>query len=358
MPTIKGTTGDESLAGSPESDRLFGLDGNDELFGGAGNDILSGGDGIDLLRGGPGNDRFVASEGTDLVDGGEGNDTLDLRATGEDGAFASLVDGIALWSGGRLAISSVESVVGGNGHDEIYGSEAANRLNGGQGDDLLVGLEDVDVLVGADGDDTLDGSEGADRVFGGNGADLMFGDLDDDRLYGGSDMDEIYGGFGNDHLRGGDGSDLLVGDEGDDRLYGGRGDDWLSTSTGRDLLVGGNGADVFIGATYFLDPGLEGQATALDFARGKDKLLLDDFLLGSGAEQFALLDSNGNGRLDRGDAHVDLEAVTFGGITKASLVLDLGTFAADVNEADGFQPGQYTLTLYGVGRIEADDFFA
>jgi Ca2+-binding RTX toxin-like protein len=76
-----------------------------------------------------------------------------------------------------------------------------------------------ETLLLGDGIDELDCGAGDDIVFGGGGGDT---------LSGGEGYDKLYGGAGN---------DVLSGDAGDDRLKGGAGDDHLKGGTGRDNFV-------------------------------------------------------------------------------------------------------------------------
>ena len=57
----------------------------------------------------------------------------------------------------------------------------------------------------------------------------------------------LNGGAGNDHLIGGRAKDLINGDAGNDLLYGNAGNDTVNGGDGRDLIVGGAGADVLNG---------------------------------------------------------------------------------------------------------------
>jgi len=77
--------------------------------------------------------------------------------------------------------------------------------------DELFGTEMADTLRGGDGDDTIHGEEGNDLLEGGSGDDRLFGNDGDDTLDGGADDDWLYGGPGADVLNGGDGDDDFVG---------------------------------------------------------------------------------------------------------------------------------------------------
>lgn len=69
------------------------------------------------------------------------------------------------------------------------------------------------------------GADENDVMLGGAGHDYMFGRRGDDVLSGGAGNDRILGGKGNDILLGGAGNDTLVGDKGNDTLTGGSGAD-------------------------------------------------------------------------------------------------------------------------------------
>ncbi|NEP87386.1 MAG: calcium-binding protein [Okeania sp. SIO2C2] len=102
---------------------------------------------------------------------------------------------------------------------EILGTPEAERLNGGNGDDTIVGLNGADTLVGGVGDDEIIGSRGSDSLYGQDGNDVLQGRQD------------------NDHLFGGDGNDVLNGGQGRDRINGGAGDDTLTGGASIDLFI-------------------------------------------------------------------------------------------------------------------------
>jgi hypothetical protein len=128
-----------------------------------------------------------------------------------------------------------ESLQGGPGNDRIVGLGGDDRLIGGAGDDCLEGGFDSDQLIGEGGDDRLTGGSGDDLLDGGPGADDLLGGEGIDSLAGGAGGDRLWGGGARDSIRGGDGADVLRGQGGNDRLYGG---------AGPDRLLGGGGADV------------------------------------------------------------------------------------------------------------------
>jgi Ca2+-binding RTX toxin-like protein len=82
--------------------------------------------------------------------------------------------------------TDVENVNGGEGDDCIVGSKYENILRGGPGNDTLKGEGGDDILEGEDGDDRLVGGRGADVFYGGHGSDLL--DARD-----GSARDLVYG---------------------------------------------------------------------------------------------------------------------------------------------------------------------
>jgi len=81
---------------------------------------------------------------------------------------------------------AVESFVdGGPGDDTILGSSRDDVLFGNAGNDIIDGGDGTDVLIGSTGNDTLFGSNGRDVLFGGSGADSLHGGADDDILIAG-----------------------------------------------------------------------------------------------------------------------------------------------------------------------------
>jgi Ca2+-binding RTX toxin-like protein len=216
--TLSGGGGDDNLTGGSGADQLFGqagndtIDargGNDQLFGGGGNDTLTGGDGSDLVFSQGGNDRMIrnAGEDTDLNEGGGGIDTVEVN--GGEGAeqFTTRANGTRVRFEGvgtaafTIDVGTSENLVlnAGGGDDSFAtsGNLAALiklTIDGGSGNDTLLGSNGIDLLLGGDGNDFLDGQQGNDVAFLGAGDDRFQWDPGD----------------GSDTLEGQDGTDTMA----------------------------------------------------------------------------------------------------------------------------------------------------
>lgn len=200
-----GTSGDDSLTGTPGIDVISGGDGDDVIVGRAGADTLNGDAGDDILRGGAGNDMLSGGDGDDQLYGGAGDDTL----SGDDG------------------------------DDQLYGGAGNDVLSGGAGDDQIRG--------GA-GNDTLSGGDGDDQLFGGAGRDTLSGGAGDDFLSGGAGADILNGGAGDDVLEGGAGADRFVfdGDSGADTILDFQNNDRIELTGLTSYAIAQDGDDVVI----------------------------------------------------------------------------------------------------------------
>jgi len=242
-----GGGGDDHLVGTRDTDRMEGGDGHDfleggsglpecvpregcfnveELSGGPGDDLVKGGHDPDSLRGGPGNDVLQGGSDPDGLDGGEGNDTLDGDA-GWD------------WLDGG---GGADSLSGGLGRDGVSYDRTspirvtidgiANDGESGEGDNVHT---DVEAVQGGEGDDTL---------IGNGRSNFLDGYFGNDRLFGEGGNDSLSGFFGADLLVGGPGDDVLDLGRGHDRSRGNAGADrFLAADGKRDIANGGVGRD-------------------------------------------------------------------------------------------------------------------
>jgi autotransporter-associated beta strand protein len=156
----------------------------------------------------------------------------------------------------------------------------AQVINGGNGNNVLVGTPGNDVIVGGNGNDTISSGEGNDNLTGGNGNDVLQSGNGNSVLDGGNGDDILSAGNGNNVLTGGNGNDILTVGNGNNNLSGGNGDDIFRVGTGNNSLVGGNGND-----TFAFGPGF-GQDVIADFSHG-DRVEFDGVFPNFGAVQAA-----------------------------------------------------------------------
>lgn len=219
LPTalIFGGAGNDVLIGGSGADQLFGQGGNDILlgkggtdflFGGADNDTLTGGDADDQVFGESGDDRIIWNPGddTDLNEGGAGADTIEVNGGNGTEQFTVTANGTRVRfdrlnpAPFSLDIGTSEQlVVNMNGGDDSFsatGNLAALiqiTVDGGAGNDTILGSNGADLLLGGDGDDFIDGQQGSDTALLGAGNDVFQWDP-------------------------GDGSDTVEGQDGTDRM--------------------------------------------------------------------------------------------------------------------------------------------
>jgi len=148
---------------------------------------------------------------------------------------------------------------------------SSSTINGGAGNDTIIGGTSLDTLTGASGNDLIDGGNFADVIYGGRG---------NDNLYGGRDKDTITGGAGNDIIDGGLGKDVVV--------LSGSMDDYTITAYGEGhILEGPDGTDYMVGIEYEIF----GDGTKASFSNGTFTLI-DQFQFNDNPTQERALDDH------------------------------------------------------------------
>jgi Ca2+-binding RTX toxin-like protein len=206
--------------GQGGNDTLIGGAGSQVLRGGDGDDVISGGDGDDQMFGDAGNDRMVWNPGddTDLVEGGDGQDTAEVNGGNGAEIFTATANGTRVRfdrldpAPFALDIGTTENLVvnmnGGNDSFSATGNLAALikiTVDGGAGDDTILGANGADLLLGGDGDDFIDGQQGADVAFLGSGEDTFQWDPGD-----GSDVVEGQDGIDTMLFNGSTGAEIFT----------------------------------------------------------------------------------------------------------------------------------------------------
>ena len=207
--TLEGGGGNDVLVGASGPELLLGGAGVDVLRGGGDNDRLFGGDGDDQVFGEEGNDRMVWNPGDDddLNEGGDGTDVVEVNGGIVAEAFATIANGTRVRfdrldpSPFSIDIGTSENLVldmkDGDDSFSATGNLAAlirMTVDGGAGDDAILGSNGIDLLLGGDGNDSIDGQQGNDVAFLGAGDDVFRWDPGD----GG---DTVEGQHGTDRMR-------------------------------------------------------------------------------------------------------------------------------------------------------------
>ncbi len=265
---------------SGTTDYIEGNAGSDFLIGSRSRDIISGGTEGDSIGGGLNNDILNGDEGNDVI---FGDSVLHYSPDyDQDILYANVYGNQDNYN----ELSTDDVIDGGKGQDILLGEFGNDLIAGGADDDIILGdRNDQLELVGSNylsafaflypygfdeviefdistlpteaekhGDDIINGGAGEDYIEGNGGDDIIYGELGNDIIHG--DDFALEGEFhGNDTLYGGKGSDLIVGHGGKDSLYGNQGDDTIDGDNGEldgqyhgdDLIYGGEGIDAITG---------------------------------------------------------------------------------------------------------------
>lgn len=155
--------------------------------------------------------KFVLGEvpsGKIGIIGGQKNDTIAFLATKRSGLTGGI--GLCGWDGDDF-ISAVstqarvdlnggygnDTMIGGNGNDWLQGDQGQNVMVGNNGDDTFTMQESGNVVFGGPGDDTMfagvfSGDAGGNTLLGGAGNDRFWvGDSDSNVVFGGGGYDVV-----------------------------------------------------------------------------------------------------------------------------------------------------------------------
>ena len=223
--TLHGTDNNDSISGTTNDEIIYGGSGNDTINGEGGVDIIYGGKGNDTINGGVGEDTIVWNLGDDLdtvtfsdidhLKFGEGITFEDLTFYAEGNNLRIVVKGdmtqgiicnnyyygndyrpenIIFADGSIFPIQNSGLVIHHDDRSErILGTDYADTIYGGKGNDDISGGNGNDIIYGKDGNDTISGGNGTDIIIGGKGNDTINGDGDADTFIWnlGDDLDTI-----------------------------------------------------------------------------------------------------------------------------------------------------------------------
>ncbi len=231
-PTVRGTTGNDSLRADPGGSTIDGLGGADTITGSSGADYI----------------YYYGAEA--LIQGGEGIDTLYVRNTAPSLDISRLRD---------IEVARLEAPNGkAQGPSlDISGSLQAMTLIGNAAGNLLRGGKNRDLLDGGAGNDTLHGSaagdSAGDTLSGGAGNDVYYLYKAGDTITDSAGKDLVYSFI--DYTLAGDLEDLVLqgdavrgtGNALNNRIEGQQTRACtLDGGAGKDTLIGGSGNDLFL----------------------------------------------------------------------------------------------------------------
>lgn len=168
---VYGQDGDDTINLSTTVTRrtwLSGGNGNDTILGGNGVDWISGGLGNDILNGRAGIDRLVESADVSFtLVGGTATTNGSLTGLGTDVLFRNTIETAQLTGG---ASNNTINTTAFNGPVRLDGGDGNDVLLSGRGNDILIGGNGNDSLSGGLGNNSLDGGAGNDTMTGANAA--------------------------------------------------------------------------------------------------------------------------------------------------------------------------------------------
>lgn len=246
--TVYDTFDTLSVLGSPGFSRLKGT---------SGADWLDGLDGGDWMAGGVGDDIYSVDSRTDRV--------VEAPGGGNDAVLTAL----SRYSLGQ----NVEALVfTDDAEHKGTGNELANRIFGGNGNDVLDGRGGADILMGRGGDDLYRVDTGGDTIVerAGGGTDSVIASVsytlsahvENLTLRNVATALDGTGSEDDNVLRGNTFANALAGGDGDDVLAGGKGNDSLTGGSGADRFLFDSKPDAFVN-----------RDTVTDFAHGEDLLV-------------------------------------------------------------------------------------
>lgn len=290
--------------------------------------------------------------------------TIDLRAAPlvgvNAGGYVSYATGIT----GGFTIANgaiIETAIGGNGADKLYGNSSGNTLLGGSGNDLIY------VGSGA-ASDRVDGGTGIDGVsyaYAGSGVNVNLG-LTTAQATGGSGTDTIlnienlYGSAFGDTLRGSSVGNQLYAAAGNDLIY-------VGSGTASDLIDGGVGVDglSYAYATSAVKVDLNLTTAQATGGSGSDTILNIENVYGSsygdtlkgntiGSQLYGLAGNDllyaGSGTAsDKFDGGVGVDALSYASAT-AAVTVNLGLATAQNTGGSG------TDTLLNIENLYASSY--
>ena len=202
---------------------------------------------------------------------------------------------------------------GGSGDDVLVGTNGDDEINAGAGNNTLHGLLGNNTLIAGNGNDTAYAEGGDDVFLLGNGNNTVFANAGSDRVSTGSGNDIIYADLGDDWVNAGDGNNIVFAREGNNRVTTGLGNDIVWAGMGNNSISTGAGDDLIYvsgGGINTINAGI-GNDTIIKGWTGNG---VDTIALNAGAGSVTVFGFDSNDRITRSAGLVASDMLT---ITKS-----------------------------------------
>lgn len=370
--TVQGGTGNQTLIGVGNGSETIagGAVGSNssahtDIDGGGAMGLLEGGGQNSIIYGGTGADTLMASSASGTSPAGFNPFTVEMAGLSFWGdAYSSQIDDGKTYTLGSLPQiawswttaddfqinlslyqadgsyadpfgllgSALDSGAAG-GSSSLPGS----LLEGGSGQDWLIGNQGNDTIVGGDPldpvngtlDEVLAGGAGADAIHAGGGTEFIYADMNPGAVPGWADLDAghadtIYGGSGADYIYGSGGNDVIYGGTGDYDIHTGNGNAYVDTGSGNASVYGGTGNDTIV---------VDGLSDAIQTGSGNAYVQVASGLstITAGAGDDTIEADGGTAQIIGGSGHVTVIASTSAG----SDTIQAGAGGVTVQLVDG-----------------------
>lgn len=175
LPLCTGTNENDIIIGSFLDETIFGLKGDDNMQGNNGNDVVFGGDGNDIIQGGGGFDKLFGEDGNDvLVSDAEISIVgVVLPQIFDEVLMNNRINDLILGIGASAPFNSSQPTSNGINSSAIFASQIpedilginGTLLDGGKGDDNLIGQSGNENFRGGPGHDYFNCNEGNDTIL-------------------------------------------------------------------------------------------------------------------------------------------------------------------------------------------------